>query len=73
MCNEFRFFTTLRCAQNDREGVLRCVQNDRGEGAAFGMTGGRGGCVQNDRMGRPRNDREGALFGMAGIGPCRFE
>ena len=31
MCNEFRFFTSLRCVQNDREGVLRCVQNDRGK------------------------------------------
>ena len=23
MCNEFRFFTPLRCVQNDREGMLR--------------------------------------------------
>ena len=29
------------------------------ERAAFGMTGGRGGCVRNGRMGGPRNDRIG--------------
>ena len=27
MCNEFRFFTPLRCVQNDREGDG--VRNDR--------------------------------------------
>ena len=31
VCNDFRFFTPLRCVQNDREGVLRCVENDRGK------------------------------------------
>ena len=31
MYNEFRFFTPLRCVQNDREGA-RSVRND-GEGA----------------------------------------
>ena len=36
--NDFRFFTPLRCVQNDREG--RCVQNDR-----INMR-----CVQNDSI-----------------------
>ena len=40
MCNEFRFFTSLRCVQNDRgrDGVFRvtvkgCCVRDDGEGA----------------------------------------
>ena len=28
MCNDFRFFTPLRCVQNDRA-KMRCVRNDR--------------------------------------------
>ena len=38
-CRYFRFFTPLRCAQNDRE---------RGV-ASFRMTG-KGRCAQNDRV-----------------------
>ena len=41
MCNEFRFFTSLRC-----------VQNDRGRDAAFGMIV-KGCCVRDDRIGKP--------------------
>ena len=41
MCNDFRFFTPLRCAQNDRK-----------EMAAFRMTG-KGRCVQNNKIGEP--------------------
>ena len=37
MCNDFRFFTPLRCVQNDR-GIGRRIQNDRDGTAAFGMT-----------------------------------
>ena len=39
MYNEIRFFTPLRCDQNDRE-----------EGAAIRMTGKRARCDQNDRI-----------------------
>ena len=62
-CNDFRFFTALRYAQNDREGVLRCVRNGRG----------RGRCAQNDgegvlgsgwQKGSVRNGRMGGAFGM---------
>ena len=42
-CGHFRFFTPLRCVQNDSGGC--CVQNDSGV-AAFRMTVG-GCCVQN--------------------------
>ena len=45
MCNDFRFFTALRCVQNDR-GRDGCVRNDRGKGAALRAV---------------RNDREGML------------
>ena len=37
-----RFFTPLRCVQNDMLGGLRCVQND--------MSGALR-CVQNDMLG----------------------
>ena len=40
-CNDLRFFTPLRCAQNDRK-----------EMAAFRMTG-KGRCVQNNKIGEP--------------------
>ena len=43
MCNEFRFFTSLRCVQNDR-GKGRCVRDDRGKGR----------CVRDDREGAVR-------------------
>ena len=76
MCNEFRFFTPLRCVQNDREGVLRCVQNDRGRGAAlrrgaaFRMT--RGGTLRSDDGGkralRSEWQRRGAALRMTGEG-----
>ena len=59
-CDAFRFFTPLRCVQNDREeGVA--FRMTGGERAAFGMAGWRGD--GNDRM-------EVAGFGMAGKGCC---
>ena len=65
-CNDFRFFTALRCVQNDRKGS--CV--------AFRMTGGRRGCVRDGRGRRScvRNDGMNMpVFGMAEFGPCHFE
>ena len=55
-----RFFTPLRCVQNDMSGALRCVQND--------MWGARR-CVQNDMWGALRcvqNDMLGARLGSLG-------
>ena len=62
-CDAFRFFTPLRCAQNDRgESALRSGWLD---GGAMGMTGWR--WLRSGWQGRD------AVFGMAEFGPCRFE
>ena len=62
-----RFFTPLRCVQNDMWGALRCVQND--------MWGALR-CVQNDMWGALRcvqNDMWGrcAAFRMTCVGALR--
>ena len=54
---------------------LRCAAFRMTEGgmAAFGMTGGRGGCAQNDRGERALCSgwRKGELFGMTEWGGVR--
>ena len=56
VCYDFRFFTSLRCVQNDRgrgsafrmtgkEGTVFRMTGE--EGAVFRMTGGRGGFVRD--------------------------
>ena len=56
MCNDFRFFTPLRCVQNDR----------MGSGAAFGMTEW-GWLRSESEIGRPVGM---AAFRMTGEGRC---
>ena len=65
-CNDFRFFISLRCVQNDRgKGAVFRMTGE--EGAAFGVTGeegaafrmtGKGRCVRNGR------EEERAAFRM---------
>ena len=49
MYNEIRFFTPLRCDQNDREEGAAIRMTGKG-GAVFRMTGKRARCDQNDRI-----------------------